>query len=642
LEAKPYFYPMLKPVEILQKYWGHGSFRPLQEDIINSVLKGNDTLALLPTGGGKSVCYQVPAMALDGMCIVVSPLVALMHDQVSQLEKKGIKAVALTSAMTYKEIETVFNNAIYKSYKFLYISPERIQTKLFLRKLPSLPVSLIAVDESHCISQWGYDFRPSYLQIKKIREIKPEVPILAVTATATKKTVADILEKLEFKKDHAVFKTSFARPNLHYHIKKEENKFETLLNTCNKIKGTGIVYVRNRRKTKEIADFLIKQKITADFYHAGLDPAERVKKQSDWINNRKRVIVSTNAFGMGIDKADVRLVVHMDLPDSLEAWFQEAGRGGRDGKTSYALTLFGEDDIIHLEEQLEQAFPKLEQIKQVYSALCNFYQVAVGAGEGLSLLFNIDEVSARYDIQPTVIYNSVKFLEKENYLSYTDAGYQPSKLHIIVNKGELYNFQVQNPALDTFIKILLRNYAGLFDGYTLINEFKIARAAKMDLKVVTKNLERLHKLQLVDYVAQSGLPRLLFIQPRMDARFLTLSKENYTALKKQARQRMEAVIDFVKDTNTCRNRKILQYFDENTFEDCGTCDVCLKKARQDNVSLKKIKEQLNMLLDHTNYPFAELVSLMYHYKKEEVVTCLNEMADDKEIKINAKQIVSKL
>ncbi len=634
---------MLSSTEILKKYWGHDAFRPLQEDIINSVLNGKDTLALLPTGGGKSVCYQVPGLAMDGMCIVISPLIALMQDQVQQLEKKGIKAVAITSAMNFLEIEAIFNNAIYKTYKFLYISPERIQTKLFLRKLASLPVNLIAIDESHCISQWGYDFRPSYLQIKTIRELKPDVPMLAVTATATEKTVTDIIEKLEFKKDHQVFKTSFARENLHYHIKKEENKFETLLNTCNKFKGTGIIYVRNRRKTKEISDFLQKQNISSDFYHAGLEPAERAKRQSDWLNNRKRIIVSTNAFGMGIDKPDVRFVVHMDLPDSLEAWFQEAGRGGRDGKIAYALTLYNDADILSLEEMLEQAFPTIEQIKQVYAGICNFYQIAVGAGEGMSYLFNIDEISAKYKLAPSVIYNSVKFLEKENYLSFTDAGYQQTKLHFIVNKGELYNFQVQNPAMDNFIKILLRSYAGLFEGYITINEFKVARAAKIDIKAVTKNLEKLHKLQLVDFIPQSGLPRLLFTKGRTDTKFLTITKENYASLKKQARQRIEAVIDFVRDTNTCRNRKILAYFNETIFEDCKTCDVCLRKARlTDGSTFKKIKDQINMLLDHKTYPFAELVSLMYHYQKEDVVNCLNQMADDKEIKIDTKQIVAKL
>jgi ATP-dependent DNA helicase RecQ len=632
----------LKTTDILKKYWGYEVFRPLQEEIINFVLQGRDTLALLPTGGGKSVCYQIPALAKEGLCIVISPLIALMHDQVHQLQKRGIKAVAITSAMNFREIETTFTNAIYNSYKFIYISPERIQTQLFLRKLPALNVNLIAVDEAHCISQWGYDFRPAYLSIKKIRELKPEVPILAVTATATKQTADDICKQLEFK-NHQVFKTSFARKNLHYHIKQDENKMQTLLTLCTKTKGTGIVYVRNRRKTKEIADFLNHHKIRSDFYHAGLEPGERAKKQNDWITNKKRVIVSTNAFGMGIDKPDVRFVVHMDLPDSLEAWFQEAGRGGRDGEIAYALTLYNQADVLSLQEQLEQAFPSVEQIKQTYLAICNYYQIAVGAGEGLSLDFKLDEISDKYKISPLVIYNAIKFLEKENYFSYSEALYQPSRVHFLVDKNELYNFQVQNPKLDNFIKTLLRNYAGLFEEYVIINEFKIARSVKADIDFVRKKLEQLKKLELIDYIAQSGLPKLIFTQARVANTFFTISKENYDALKKQAQQRIQGVIDFVGNNKVCRNRQILQYFNETTFEDCGTCDVCLDKKRKDKTHIfAKIKEQLMQLLDHKNYELNELVSLLYRFGKEDVVDCINQLVDDKILHIDKNKLISKI
>ena len=626
---------------ILKKYWGYDIFRPLQEDIIQSVFKGNDTLALLPTGGGKSICYQVPAIAMEGMCVVISPLISLMQDQVEQLQKKGIKAMAITSAMNFREIDITITNAIHGSYKFLYISPERIQTQLFLRKLPALKINLIAVDEAHCISQWGYDFRPAYLSIKKIRELKPEVPMLAVTATATQKTAEDICKQLELKKP-VTFKTSFARKNIHYHIKRDEDKLQTLLNFCNKVKGTGIVFVRNRRKTKEIADFLNYNSIKSDFYHGGLELPERIKKQSDWINNRKRIMVSTNAFGMGIDKPDVRFVAHLDLPDSLEAWFQEAGRAGRDGNIAYELTLYHQSDIIHLQEQLEQAFPSIEQIKQAYTVICNYYQIAVGAGEGLSVSFNLDEISAKYKITPLVIYNGVRFLEKENYLSYTDALYQPAKLHMTIGKEELYNFQVQNPSLDAFIKALLRNYAGLFDEYKIINEFKIAQAIKADIAYVKKALENLHKLEIIDYIPQTGLPKLIFNQARVDAMFLSISKENYTKLKKQAEERIKAVIDFVTDTHACRSRKILQYFDETSFEDCGTCDVCLSKNKQNKSGIfVQIKEQLFNLLEHKTYELNELVSLLYRYTKEDVIDCINQLADDKQININQNKIVSK-
>ena len=631
---------IVEAADVLKKYWGYDVFRPMQADIIQSVLQKKDTLALLPTGGGKSVCYQVPGLIMEGLCIVVSPLIALMQDQVEQLHKKGIKATAITSAMNFREIETTLTNAIYHSYKFLYISPERIQTPLFLRKLPGLKINLIAVDEAHCISQWGYDFRPAYLAIKKIREWQPEIPILAVTATATQKTADDICKQLAFT-NHAVFKTSFARKNLYYHIREEEHKMHTLLTICNRIKGTGIVYVRNRRKTKEISDYLNQQNITCDFYHAGLDSAERAKKQSDWIHNRKRIIVSTNAFGMGIDKPDVRFVVHMDLPDSLEAWFQEAGRGGRDGQISFALTLFHQSDIASLQEQLEQSFPTIEQIKQTYSAICNFYQVAVGAGEGLSLPFSLDEICSKFKLQPIVVYNAVKFLEKENYFTYADAHYQPAKIHIRVNKNELYNFQVQNPKLDLFIKTLLRSYAGLFEEYIVLNEFKLAKAIKADVVYVKNTLEMLHKLQVVDYIKQNGMPKILFTQARVDTGFLAVSKENYTSRKKQAQERIQAVIDFVSDQHTCRNRKILQYFNETDFEDCGTCDVCLHKNKQQvSDNFAQIKEQLLNLLEHKGYDLNELISLLYRYAKEDVVLSINELTDDKKIQITIdKQII---
>lgn len=627
--------------EILKTYWGYSTFRPLQEDIIQSVLKGDDTLALLHTGGGKSICYQVPAMAVEGLCIVISPLISLMQDQVEQLQKKGIKAVAITSAMSFREVEITFTNAIYNSYKFLYISPERIQTKLFLGKLPALKINLIAVDEAHCISQWGYDFRPAYLSIKKIREIIPKVPILAVTGTATQNTINDIYEQLELKKP-VTFKTSFARKNIYYQVKKDENKLQTLLDFCIKTKGTGIVFVRNRRKTKEIADFLNYNNIKSDFYHGGLELSERIKKQSDWINNRKRVMVSTNAFGMGIDKPDVRFVAHLDLPDSLEAWFQEAGRCGRDGNFAYEFTLYHQSDTIHLQEQLEKAFPSIDQIKQVYSAICNYYQIAVGAGEGLSMNFNLDELSTKYKIVPLVIYNAVKFLEKENYLSYIDAFYQPAKVHMTVGKDELYNFQVQNPPLDVFIKALLRGYTGLFEEYKVINEFKIAKAIKSDVVYVKKTLENLYKLEIIDYIQQTGLPKIVFTRARVDSAFLSISKENYTKLKKQAEERIKAVIDFVTDNKTCRSRKILQYFNETSFEDCGTCDVCLSKNKQNKSgTFLQIKEQLLNLLEHKSHSLNELVSLLYRYSKEDVINCVNKLTDDEQININQNKIVSK-
>ncbi|MFL5753949.1 MAG: RecQ family ATP-dependent DNA helicase, partial [Bacteroidia bacterium] len=422
--------------EILLKNWGYSTFRPLQREIISSVLNGSDTLALLPTGGGKSICFQVPALAKPGLCLIVSPLIALMNDQVQNLVKKGIRAMAITSAMSKPEIDIAFSNCIYGGYKFLYVSPERLQTELFLKKIEALKISLIAVDEAHCISQWGYDFRPSYLNIVKLREYLPGVPVIAVTASATKEAVEDIRRKLEFRNDK-VFRATFERKNLHYIVQQEENKQARLLKICNNIPGTGIVYVRNRRKTMEIADFLYKQNISADYYHAGLDAETRNKKQLDWINNKTRVIVSTNAFGMGIDKPDVRFVVHIDLPDSLEAYFQEAGRGGRDEKKSYAIALVQKIDILHLKENLENAFPTLEQMKQSYQAIANYYQVAVGAGQGLTVEFNLDEICAKYNLKHSILFNSMRFLEKEGYISLNDVSFEPGKIFVKAKKDEL-------------------------------------------------------------------------------------------------------------------------------------------------------------------------------------------------------------
>ncbi|MBC7862626.1 MAG: ATP-dependent DNA helicase RecQ, partial [Bacteroidia bacterium] len=447
---------MLKPKEILKQYWNHDRFRPLQEDIIQSVLNGNDTLALLPTGGGKSVCFQVPALMKDGMCIVISPLIALMQDQVKNLQAKNIQATALTSAMTKKELDVAFDNAIYGGDKFLYISPERLETENFKKKISGQKISLIAVDEAHCISQWGYDFRPSYLKVAALRELFPGVPVLALTASATKEVVADIQEKLLFgkgsgtkdegrgtsKSGSKIFRQSFERKNLHYIVQHEENKLTRIMSICARVAGTGIIYVRNRRRTQEVSDFLNRNGVAADFYHAGLEPQLRSAKQKNWIENKTRVIVATNAFGMGIDKPDVRFVIHLDLPDSLEAYYQEAGRAGRDEKESWVICLYQHNDVFELKENLEAAFPAMEVIKKVYSAICNYHQVAVGAGQGMSFDFEINILSEKYKLSPRDIYSSVKFLEKEGYLASLDAFFQPTRLMFICSANELYQFQV--------------------------------------------------------------------------------------------------------------------------------------------------------------------------------------------------------
>ena len=633
---------MLKPSEILKSYWNYDRFRPLQEEIIQSVMGGKDTIALLPTGGGKSICFQVPALAMDGMCIVISPLIALMQDQVKNLNDKNIDATAITSALSQKEMNVAFDNAIYGKHKFLYVSPERLETDTFQKKIKSQKICLIAVDEAHCISQWGYDFRPSYLKIARLRELFPETPVMALTASATNVVIDNISEKLKFKPGFNVFKKSFERKNLHYIVQHEENKLSRLLRICNKIQGTGIVYVRNRKKTKELSDFLNKNNIVSDFYHAGLDPLTRMQKQNDWISGRKRVIVATNAFGMGIDKPDVRFVAHVDLPDSLEAYYQEAGRAGRDGKNSWVVCLYQHIDIFELKENLEESFPPIELIKKVYTTICNYNQIAVGSGKGLSFDFNMNDVSEKYKLSPRTIFSSIRFLEKEGYISYADAFFQPTRLMFTVSPQELYDFQVRNPKMDFYIKTILRSYGGLFTEFSNINEEMLAGRCKISTDELRKVLKKLHELELVAYVQQTGLPKIIFIENRVDSKNLYLSPDNYRNLKNRAEEKINGVINYATHKNECRSKIILQYFDEKNPEDCGQCDVCLrKKAIKKNPAADSLKNQILQLLFSRVIPLDEIISLLYHFETEIVIETINEMADDGIIKIDANKNISK-
>jgi ATP-dependent DNA helicase RecQ len=630
---------MAKTRDILARYWGYESFRPGQEEIVNSILAGKDTLALLPTGGGKSICFQVPALAQDGLCLVISPLIALMNDQVENLRKRGIRAMAITSAMNWHEIRIAFSNCINGNYKFLYLSPERLQTELFLKNLQDLSVSMIAVDEAHCISQWGYDFRPSYLKIAELRDLLPKVPVIALTASATKKVIADIQDKLHFKKQQ-VFKSSFARPNLHYIVQTEEDKIGRLFSIAERIKGTGIVYVRNRRKTVETAQLLHQQGITADYYHAGLSSDERRKKQADWIDNKTRVIVATNAFGMGIDKPDVRFVVHLDLPDSLEAYFQEAGRGGRDGKISYAALLFQEMDAEQLEQSIELSFPSFDEIKQTYSAIANYCQVAVGAGLGMSYDFDLDAISTHYKLKPATVFNAVRFLEKEGYLSYQDNSYEQSKLILLYNKGDLYNFEIRYPKFERVLKALLRNYGGLFEQHTYINENQLARRLMIRKEELEEQLKRLHKMEVLEYIPKSQLPKIVFTTNRIDNKYLEFLPENYKKLKQVAEERARSVIQYAKEKNVCRNRLLLAYFDETNIKDCGNCDVCLKKKRSErSTEMVSLSTQLLNVLHNHPHKLDELISLFYRHDKELVVESINELVEANEIVITRDKMV---
>ncbi|MFP4692200.1 MAG: ATP-dependent DNA helicase RecQ [Bacteroidales bacterium] len=563
---------------ILLKYWGFSSFRPLQEDIIRSVVDGHDTLALLPTGGGKSLCYQVPGVAMEGLCIVVSPLIALMKDQVQALKEKGIKATGIYHGMSRVEIDNAVDNCVYGDVKFLYLSPERLTTDLIRSRMEKMNVNLLAVDESHCISQWGYDFRPPYLRIAEIRTLIPNTPVLALTATATPKVVEDIQERLQFSSPK-VFQKSFERKNLAYVVFREENKLRRLLKICKNVPGTGVVYVRNRKRTKEISRWLNQQKVNADYYHAGLTTLERDAKQNSWMKERTRVIVSTNAFGMGIDKPNVRFVVHMDLPDSPEAYFQEAGRAGRDGKKAYAILLFNESDVMDLKEFHQRSFPPLKVIKQVYTCLGNYFQLAIGSGKDQSMPFELTRFARNYDMDPFVVYNALGFLEKEGYLAMSEAMSNPSRIMFLVNNETLYRFQVANPQYDSFIKLLLRSYTGLFSEFTKIQETDIASRAGIPKGNIQKILSDLHDMQILHYKKQNEQPLITFLEERMSAADLTISKALYKERKEFAGKRLNAMLDYAQSENRCRSLNLLAYFGETDAVRCGQCDVCLERNK---------------------------------------------------------------
>ena len=607
---------------ILLKYWGFSSFRPLQEDIIRSVIDGRDTLALLPTGGGKSLCYQIPGVALEGLCIVVSPLIALMKDQVQALKEKGIKATGIYHGMSRVEIDKAVDNCVYGDVKFLYLSPERLTTDLIRSRMEKMNVNLLAVDESHCISQWGYDFRPPYLRIAEIRTLIPNTPVLALTATATPQVVNDIQEKLLFSSPK-VFQKSFERKNLAYVVFREEDKLNRLLKICRNVPGTGVVYVRNRKRTREIARWLEQQGVSADFYHAGLTTLERDTKQNAWMKERTRIVVSTNAFGMGIDKPNVRFVVHMDLPDSPEAYFQEAGRAGRDGKKAYAILLFNESDIMDLKEFHERSFPPLKLIKRVYTCLGNYYQLAIGSGKDQSMPFELTTFAKNYGMDPFVVFNALGFLEKEGYLAVSEAMSNPSRIMFLVNNETLYRFQVANPGYDAFIKLLLRSYSGLFSEFTKIRETDIAKRSGIPKDNVQKMLSELHDMQILHYKKQNEQPLISFLEERMSEADLTISKPVYKERKAFAGKRMNAMLDYARSSNRCRSLNLLAYFGETDALRCGQCDVCLEKNKT-GVS---------------GYEFDQIRDLVRQKIREEQVR-LESLIHELDIRLSEKKVIN--
>jgi ATP-dependent DNA helicase RecQ len=626
--------------QILLKYWGYNKFRPLQEDIINAALEGKDTLALLPTGGGKSICFQVPAMAKEGICIVVSPLIALMKDQVENLVKRDIKAVAIYSGMSKREIDITLDNCVYGNIKFLYLSPERINTAIFEARYKKMNVNLIAIDESHCISQWGYDFRPAYLNIAKLREEKPTTPFIALTATATPEVVIDIQKQLGFKKEN-VLQKSFERKNLAYVVLKEENKLGRLLKVLQKIKGASVVYVRSRKKTKEIALFLIKNNISADFYHAGLSNEERTKKQADWINNNTRVIVSTNAFGMGIDKPDVRSVIHVDLPDSIEAYFQEAGRAGRDEKKAYAVLLFEEADRMDLEQRISNSFPEIETIKNIYQALANYFQLPIGSALNESYNFNIIAFSKQYNIPVYTIYNSLKFLEKEGYIFLSESNFNPSRIKIEVSKDQLYEFQVKNNKLDLFLKTILRSYTGLFDNYVKIDEHELANRLKTSREKVSKALTYLSHLEIISYLEQTNLPQLTYLTERLAIADLNISAKNYHDRKEIAIKKMESVIYFATAQHKCRSEILLSYFGEKDIYRCGVCDVCLERNKLElsDVEFSSVSDQIKKILAEKPIPITQLINKIDGVRDDKVIKVIQWLTDNNKLVSNNENLL---
>lgn len=616
--------------QALQKYWGYSSFRPLQEEIIQSVYDKKDTLGLMPTGGGKSLTFQVPAMAMEGICLVVTPLIALMKDQVDNLKERGIKAVAIYSGMSREQIITTLENCIFGNFKFLYVSPERLSSDIFLIKLRAMNVCMLAVDESHCISQWGYDFRPSYLNIADIRTQLPGVPVLALTATATNAVVADIQEKLLFEKPN-VFRKSFERKNLSYVVRYSENKVADLINILNSVSGTAIVYVRSRKGTKDIAEALVKKGINASSFHAGLSYEVKTLRQNQWKDNTCRVIVSTNAFGMGIDKPDVRLVIHMDLPNSLEEYYQEAGRAGRDEQKSYAVVLWNKQDPINLKKRVTDSFPSKEHILRVYECLANYYQIAAGSGLGLVLDFNLVEFCNIFHLSTLQTHHALKILALAGYIEYTDEVDSRSRLIFRVYRNELYTLSLTKE-YDQLVHVILRNYTGVFTDDVYIDEAFIGLKIGKTRQEVYEMLTTMSKAKYINYVPQKKTSFIIYPTSREENQFVQIPKTVYEKRRKRFKGRIDAMIDYVEKENVCRSRMLLTYLNERKTRNCGICDVCLAKNKTglSNFEFEEIKTLLlECFSDKASFRLTELVNCVRSSftESEKVISVLRFLID---------------
>jgi len=564
---------MQQSLEILKKYWSYDSFRHNQEKIINSILEKKDTLAILPTGGGKTICYQIPSLILEGICIVVSPLISLMNDQIESLKTKGIKSIAITSKMDYNEVNIALTNCIFGNFKFLYLSPERLQNEFVKKKISEMKVNLIAIDEAHCITEWGHDFRPSYRNISALRQIKPEATILALTATATEKVATDIQENLNFN-SRKIIKSPLYRKNISYLVYKVEDKINKLINILKRVDESGIIYVKTRKKSETISKLLNKNKINSKYYHAGMSVIEREKVQIDWKNSKTKFLISTNAFGMGIDKPDVRLVIHFHIPDNIESYYQQNGRAGRDGKESYAILLHNEKDIIEYKKSIKTNFPNLEDLKSIYQNLANYLQLAINQGKDESYDFNLTKFCKKYKYNNVKVINSLKILENEKFLMLQNNMYRKSRVKIIVTLSELNNFQSNNVLFDSFINLLLRSYIGIFDNYVDIDERELANKKQISEKEIDYILNKLNQLEIISYIPKTSGFQIKYLQNRINQKHIKITEKTLNDIVKSNVQRMKSILEYVEQKTICRKKLILSYFDEFQEKNCDKCDVC--------------------------------------------------------------------
>jgi ATP-dependent DNA helicase RecQ len=614
---------------LLKKYWGYDDFRGIQREIIESIGSGHDTLGLMPTGGGKSITFQVPALAMEGVCVVITPLIALMKDQVHHLRQRGIMAAAVYSGMQHDDIIRILENCILGSTKLLYVSPERLGSGLFQTKLRHMKVSFITVDEAHCISQWGYDFRPSYLQIAEIRRICPDVPVLALTATATPKVVEDICDKLTLSTPHTfnIFRMSFERKNLTYLVSHAMDKRTELIQLLNGEQGTAIVYVRSRRHAREVAELLTEAGLSATFYHAGLEHAVKDQRQRDWQHDRVRIMVATNAFGMGIDKPDVRIVAHYDCPDSIEAYFQEAGRAGRDGQPSRAILLYNAADEPKLRKRISDTFPEKEYIRKVYDHLAYYYQIATGDGYGVSREFNIDDFCRKFNHFPIRVHAALQILQRAGYIEYTEEQDNQARVRFLVTRDDLYRLRGDSPNEERVIVALLRSYGGLFADYGFIDESMIANQCGMKSHEVYQTLKGLSEKHILHFIPRKQVPYIRYMQRREDSEHVQLSKEVYEERLTQYKERIEAMLRYAKDNSRCRSRQLLEYFGEKDTKDCGQCDVCHHTSKTD---IQQAKQQiLTLLSDRQRHHVTELLRLQL--PKEELDKALTYLLQEEYI-----------